>query len=237
MQILNLIPSPEKIYSVVCFFCFLGFFLLFLTNQIFSFNQFPSQPTILSPVLTLYKLRESGSPSGQRRRRKMTWKKIRIRDTRIHRIYIAVPGDHPCMYGPWLQNLRALVSQTSRKTDELGVRVMHTFNVQREGTVSGNRGLDLLISGTYKPKINWKIYSPNSGIWEADTSIKQRDSTRKTGKSTWYLGWENSSPLSGHILNTVFIATKGRRRQPFYNPMCGSMVFCEDDTLMQSSEA
>lgn len=117
------------------------------------------------------------------------------------------------MYSPWLQNLRALVSRNSRKGDELGVRLMSTFNIQWEGTVSGNRGLDLLISGTYIPKINWKMYSQNSGIWEADTSIKQRDSTRKTGKSTQYLGWENSSPLSGHILNTASIVAKGRRRQ------------------------
>lgn len=130
------------------------------------------------------------NPSGQHRPRTKTWKKIRIKDTRTHRIYIAVPGGHPCM----VRNFRIFCKPNSRKRDELGVRLLSTFNIQWEGTVSGNRGLDLLISGTYIPKINLKIFSQNSGIWEADTSIMQRDSTTKIGKSPWYLGGENPPP-------------------------------------------
>lgn len=174
------------------------------------------------------------NPSGQHRPRTKTWKKIRIRDTRTHRIYIAVPGGHPCM----VRNFRIFCKPNSRKRDELGVRLLSTFNIQWEGTVSGNRGLDLLISGTYIPKINLKIFSQNSGIWKADTSIMQRDSTTKIGKSPWYLGGENPPPrLSGHILNTVSITAKETRRQPFYNPTCGSMAVCEEDKLMQFREA
>lgn len=130
------------------------------------------------------------NPSGQHRPRTKTWKKIRIKDTRTHRIYIAVPGGHPCM----VRNFRIFCKPNSRKRDELGVRLLSTFNIQWEGTVSGNRGLDLLISGTYIPKINLKIFSQNSGIWKADTSIMQRDSTTKIGKSPWYLGGENPPP-------------------------------------------
>lgn len=112
----------------------------------------------------------------------------------------------------WSVTSESFVSRNSRKRDEVWVRLLSTFNIQWEGTVSGNRGLDLLISGTYIPKINLKIFSQNSGIWEADTSIMQRDSTRKRGKSTWYLGGENSPRLSGHILNTASITAKGTRR-------------------------
>lgn len=130
------------------------------------------------------------------------------------------------MCDPWLQYLGTLISWNSRRRrDELGVRLTSLFNIQiLEGSVSGNWGLDLLVSGTYIPKIILKKYSQNSGIWEANTSIKQGDSTRKTGKATGYLGWEYSSPLSGHILNTASIVTKGNRSQIFYNPMCRSMA-------------
>lgn len=146
------------------------------------------------------------NPSGQHRPRTKTWKKIRIKDTRTHRIYIAVPGGHPCM----VRNFRIFCKPNSRKRDELGVRLLSTFNIQWEGTVSGNRGLDLLISGTYIPKINLKIFSQNSGIWEADTSIMQRDSTTKIGKSPWYLGGENPPPPD--FLGTFWILCPLRPR-------------------------
>jgi hypothetical protein len=44
-------------------------------------------------MLALYEFHESGSPSGQHKSRKKTWKTPEFtEDSRIHRIYIAVSG-------------------------------------------------------------------------------------------------------------------------------------------------
>lgn len=175
-------------------------FVLFLQIKSTFMIFFPNrQPTpVPPPMFVLYKLHKSGSPSGQTSPEKRPGRKLELETLNFTEFTLL------CLVVIHAWSMTSAPRSSCKLKFKnvgwaLGVRIASPFSIHWERPVSGNRGLDLLVSGMYIPKFNLEKYSQHAGIWEANTSIKQRISTRKTGKSTWYLRWEYSSPPSGHI--------------------------------------